>query len=125
MSIPIELLNWLDYKYHDDCDTVYESKVLSHEFKRHTGGRIIFAGITIGVEPCDTFKLVVSDSINIIEDSFLLGAKDGIISTLFTAGDKPILKLKITIHEFNTSEVDSSYMAFQIVAKETMGMLLE
>lgn len=78
----------------------------------------MYAGISLKVEPSESFALLFLDSE--VEETYTLAAKDGIISSLFKLTDKPLLKIKITVTEMKSTLDGSSYHAFYSVAKEAM-----
>lgn len=123
MTLPSELKDWLQYKYEHDCSTIYDSGSITHVYKKHTGGMIIFAGLTLTVFPSDSFELELPDAD--VEDSYISGIKDGIISSLFVINEKPLFKIKITVSELKTTIDGSSYMAFYNVSKEAMVKVID
>ena len=123
MTLPSELKSWLQYKYENDCSTIYRSGSITHEWKKHTGGMIMFAGLTIKVEPSDDFELNLPDTD--VEESFILGIKDGIISSLFVIDEKPLLKIRISVTDLKTTIDGSSYRAFYYVSNEAMVKVID
>ena len=118
MKLPSEITNWLEYKYESDCSSIYNSSTVIHEYKKQTGGMVIYAGISLSISPSKCFELLLPDLD--IEESYYLGVKDGIISSLFVINEKPLLNIKISVTDMKTTFDGSSYFAFYNVAREAM-----
>ena len=123
MNLPSDLRDWLQYKYENDCETIYSTESISHEFKKSTGGMIMYAGLSLRIEPSESFVLSFLDSE--VEETYELAVKDGIISSLFKLSDKPLLKIKVTVSDMKSTLHGSSYFAFYSVAKEAMAKVYD
>ena len=101
---------------------VRESHVLLHSWERHTGGRIMSAGISASIIPAEQFLLEVkADDVN---PDYIAAAENGALTTLLSQSFAPVLGCKLTLFEFCQHVVESSYAAFYYVAEEATKKLL-
>lgn len=118
----IELHDWIDEKLTHRAAGILEEKSFAHKWKKSTGGRLMFAGVTVDVKPSEKFNLEInSDG---VEESFVLGAKNAVFSVLMGQTFVPILNLSVRLRDFQADDVGSSYLAFFCVTKEAMHEVL-
>ncbi len=122
MEMPNEITMWLNEKTQHNWVGIIEPRTVNHEWKKHTGGRIMFAGLTLRVEPKNGFELIISEPE--IEGEYVKAVKNGIISVLLSQSWSPILNLKIRVLNLDVHEINSSYAAFYQVSKESIEIAL-
>jgi hypothetical protein len=117
----IELNTWVKEIWAGHHSSIREPRSITHEFQKVTGGRVMYAGITIKAAPSDTFALRVSPG---IPDVFVRAAKHAVFSALVGAAMSPVLRLRIELADFKYNESDSTYASFYLAAKEAMEIIL-
>jgi hypothetical protein len=123
MHIPAPLVEWLSEKVQmHHWASVCEPRAGIYSWRRHTGGRIKSAGLSAAIEPSAEFVLTIEAQG--IEPEYVMGARNGVITTLLSRSWAPILKCSITLSAFQPHETESSYAAFYAVAKEATEQLL-
>ncbi|MGJ7512664.1 hypothetical protein [Variovorax sp. GT1P44] len=123
MKTPAEVFDWLTNKVEGTpWSSVREHRKVTHEWKRHTGGRTMAAGLTASIAPSPTFSLSV-DAAG-VEGEYVTGAKDGVFTVLMSQSFTPVLACQIDLTALQVHPVDSSYAAFYMAAKEATERLL-
>ncbi len=80
------------------------------------------ASLSASIEPAESFVLDVKAKN--IEQSFIDGALNGVLTVLMSQSFVPVLGCKILLYDFKPHEVESSYAAFYFVAEEATKRLL-
>jgi hypothetical protein len=123
MNVPETITNWVREKVENhNWATVKEGRVVTHKWSRQTGGRVMSASLSASIEPAESFVLDVKAKN--IEQSFIDGALNGVLTVLMSQSFVPVLGCKILLYDFKPHEVESSYAAFYFVAEEATKRLL-
>ncbi len=94
------------------------ARTITSEFKRQTGGRLLYASITLQASPADYFSLEFD-----VEPSELIfrnAIEDAIFAEILTNYSTPILGVAIRILKVVEDEIGSSYFTFQKATLEAM-----
>ena len=123
MKTPATAIEWLKEK----CERgswigVRESRTVTKEWVRHTGGRIMRAKLSGAIEPAADFELLVEAPG--IEAEFIAAAKNGALTVLLSQSCSPILLVRLTLRNFEPHTEESSYAAFYAAAHEVVSHLL-
>jgi hypothetical protein len=123
MRTPPIVLDWL----HEKCErehwsSVLEPRTVTREWVRHTGGRIMRAGLTGSVQQAASFELHVHAEG--VEPEYAMAARNAALTVLLAQSWSPVLAIKLTLSQFQPHEVESSYAAFYGVAHEVVAHLL-
>ena len=123
MNTPPEALQWLEERCTQHLwASVVEARTITHQWKRHTGGRIMSAELSASIEPASAFHLAVeADG---IEFEYVAAAKNGAITALIAQSWSPVFLVRLRLFNFKPEEAESSYAAFYAVAKEAVNHLL-
>ena len=111
-----EIHGWLEEKLSHNWTSVRAARVVEWEWKLHTGGRTLYAGLSLAVWPAETFSLEV-DAAG-IDENFIAGAKNGLFSVLLGHSHSPTLSLRARLSDFVVDDVGASYYSFYQVARE-------
>lgn len=122
MNIPQPISDWLTKKTNHPWATIREAREVDEEFKRQTGGRIMYARLSVCIEPAESFIFEVDA--NEIHEDYIAGAEDAAIGMLLFENWAPILNCKLRLYNFRPIDGESSYKAFYYVSKLAMGKLL-
>lgn len=122
MILPNELNNWIYEKAQHNWAGIFESRTVSHQWKKCTGGRIMFAGLTLQVFPNKGFELIIDG--HDVDESYINAIKNGIFSVLLSISYSPVLNVKIKISDIDAHEINSSYAAFYKTAEEAIKITL-
>ena len=123
MNTPSSAIDWLKEK----CErgrwsSVHEARIVTREWVRYTGGRVLRAGVTGAIEPSENFGLVVHAEA--IELEYAAAARNAALTVLLSQSWSPVLAVKLTLSEFRPHPEESSYAAFYAVAHEVVSCLL-
>ena len=123
METPNIVLAWLREKCEDrNWSSVREQRTVSREWVRHTGGRIMRAGLTGQIAPAQEFKLEINSEG--CEPEYAAAARNGALTVLLSQSWNPVLAVELTLSNFVAHEAESSYAAFYAVAHEATSHLL-
>jgi hypothetical protein len=121
--IPPEIIAWVTEKIESHhWAGVIESRRVTHEWRRHTGGRIMWAGLTASIAPSQEWSLRISAQG--VEPQYVAAAQNGLFSVLLSQSWAPVLRCAVCLESFQVHPVESSYAAFYMVSKEATERLL-
>jgi hypothetical protein len=102
---------WIDQKLHRKQATLHVERTVTSEFKRHTGGRILYASVTLELAPAKEFS--IEFSVEPSELDYRSGIEDAIFSELLTHYTVPILGVSVRVLAVIADEIGSSYATFR------------
>jgi len=123
MKTSSELLEWLNEKVENhQWASVHQERTVEHRWVRHTGGRVIRAGISAAIAPSQSFQFVIDSEA--VEPEYVAAAKNAVLSVLLSQSWEPVLRCTVRLFGFQQHEQESSYAAFYAVTKEAIERLL-
>jgi hypothetical protein len=123
MHTPPSVIEWLREKCErEHWSTVRQSRTVTREWARHTGGRTMRAGLSGAIQPATGFELHVHAPG--VGDDYVAAAKNAAISVLVSQSWSPVFAVRLELNRFVAHPEESSYAAFYAVAHEVVSNLL-
>ena len=123
MKTPLVALEWLEEKCSQHSwATVVAERTVKREWVRHTGGRILRAGLSGTIKPSNGLHLVVQDEG--VPPEFLAAVRNAALSVLLSQSWRPVFKVRLTLFDFVVHANESAYGPFYSVAHEVVSHLL-
>jgi hypothetical protein len=123
MKIPPVALEWLEEKcsQHSWASVVAE-RTVKREWVRHTGGRILRAGLSGTIMPSNELHLVIQDEG--IPQEYSAAVRNAALSVLLSQSWRPVFNVRLTLFDFAVHPDESAYAPFYAVAQEVVSHLL-
>jgi hypothetical protein len=123
VNTPTEIVDWLREKVEDHrwCG-VKAQRAVTHRWRRHLGGRVMSAGLTLSIAPSDDFAFGVDATGVDIE--YIAAVRNAVLTVLLSQSWAPILRCTVTASSFQVHDTESTYAAFFSVAEEATRQLL-
>jgi hypothetical protein len=123
MKTPPSALEWLREKCErEHWSTVRQRRTVTREWVRHTGGRVMRAGLSGAIQSAPDFELLVSAPG--VEDEYVAAVKNAAISVLISQSWTPVFAVRLELSSFVPHDEESPYAAFYAVAHEVVSHLL-
>ena len=123
MTIPAEALAWLEEKCSSErWATVTSERSARQDWVRHLGGRVMRAGLAGTIRPADSFHLDVAGSG--VPTAFVAAAKDAALTVLVSQGLQPILRVELSLFDFDCHEEQTSRVVVYKAAYELVSRLV-
>lgn len=109
---------WIDRKLQCKQATLYVERTVTSEFKRQTGGRILYASVTLSLAPAK--ELSIEFNVEPSELDYRCAIEDAIFSELLTHYTVPILGVSVRVIAVIADEIGSSYSTFRQATSDAM-----
>jgi hypothetical protein len=110
--------HWLKTKLLESPGTVMVARTISKDFRRHTGGRTLFAAVTLTLAPASAFSLTFAAEPS--ETDYRRAIEDAIFCELLTSHTQPILGVSVLVDAVEEDPVGSCYAAFKVATRDAM-----
>lgn len=123
MNTPPVALEWLEEKcsQHSWASVVAE-RTVKREWVRHTGGRILRAGLSGTIKPSNELHLIIQEEGAAPE--YVAAVRNAALSVLLAQSWRPVFKVRLTLFDFAAHPEESAYASFYAVAHEVVSHLL-
>jgi hypothetical protein len=123
MKTPPPAVEWLREKCErEHWSTVRHARTITRDWVRHTGGRVMRAGLSGSIAPAQDLELVVHAPC--IEEEYVAAAKNAAFSVLLSQSWSPVFAARLELNGFVAHPDESSYAAFYEVAREVVSHLI-
>lgn len=123
MNTPPVALEWLEEKCSQHLwASVAAERTVKREWVRHTGGRILRAGLSGTIKPSNELHLSIHEEG--VPPEYVAAVRNAALSVLLSQSWRPVFKVRLTLSEFVVHAEESAYGPFYAVAHEVVSHLL-